>query len=168
MRENLWKWQDMRRPWPWQRTHTVWGGQTHMYITNKCTHTHTQHLRLLASRSVLCPCVWFSETHLCQHDHRVCFCVCGLSGTHTELTLFSGFWGLTHLISTWNGIHNSFYLCNSRYFLVKQDVYTNRKWDFILSIGNYIYVIPEETEVFKWQKKNSKYQQSMGETLSSH
>lgn len=34
---------------PWQRTHTVWGGQTHMYITNKRIHTHTQHLRLLAS-----------------------------------------------------------------------------------------------------------------------
>lgn len=85
-------------------TYCVGRTDTHVHNKQMCAHTHTrtQHLRLLASGSVLCPseCVWFSETHLCQHDHRGCFCVCGLSGTHTELTLFSAFcsfWGLTQL-----------------------------------------------------------------------
>lgn len=102
----------------------TWGDPTmakDTHVNNKqtCVHTHTQHLRLLASGSVLCPseCVWFSETHLCQHDHRVCFCVCGLSGTHTELTLlsdFCSFWGFTHLNQHETAFTTHFYLCNPR------------------------------------------------------
>lgn len=48
-------------------TYCVGRTDTHVHNKQMHTHTHTQHLRLLASRSVLCPseCVCDSQRHIC-------------------------------------------------------------------------------------------------------
>lgn len=74
---------------PWQRTHTVWRGQTHMYITNKHAHTTSASVGIRVCPVSVSVCVCDSRRHICVSliTERAFVSAVSQEHTHTVLTV---------------------------------------------------------------------------------